>query len=66
VAVVWFKGNVTNATNLAIGRMHVPTRKEWEKNTVGVEEILTQEGEGARNVLVVQVVVGEGNVGEGG
>jgi len=63
---VRFKENVINATNLAIGRMHVPTRKEGDIKAAAVEGIPTQEGGEARSVLVVQVVVGEENVGEGG
>ncbi len=46
VAVVGFKGNVTNATNLGIGRMHAPMRKEEDMNNRVVEGIPKQEQEG--------------------
>ena len=65
LAVVQFKENVTNATDLAIGQMPVPTRKEWNIAAEVVERGLVQEGGEARSVVIVQVVVGEENVGGG-
>jgi hypothetical protein len=64
--VVLFKENATNATNLAIGRMHVRTRKEWGINPVVVEGRPTPEGGETRSVVVVLVAVGGENEGEGG
>lgn len=65
LGVVRFKENVTNATDLAIGQMPVPTRQEWNIATAVVERGLVQEGGEARSVVIVQVAVGGGDVGEG-
>jgi hypothetical protein len=66
LAVVQFKENVTNVTDLAIGRMHVLTREgEPAINPAVIEGRPTQGGGENRGVVVVQVVVGEENEGEG-